>query len=641
MPSTFLDGTQNLAGLTVPGLYADIILPTPFLVGTPTNIEGLIGVGSWGPVGALIPGTQQSDVAISVGVPQIRKYDIATHVAAATQVGGAIGFLMVRVTDGTDTAATGTLNPGVSYGCLLTAKYTGVLGNGITASIQNGSLANSYMAVVALPGLPPQQFNNIPSGAVAPSGSISFTANPVAASTITLGGTAVTFVSTITTGVQCLIGASLQASLAALALVLNASSDTNLSKCVYSATTTQLVITSRTAGTTNNSFTLATTVSGATVSGSTLSGGVNQGNAFWVNLANAINNGNAYSGPSNVVVATAGLATIAPTLSAVVQLSGGADGATGVTDATLMGQDIAPRKGMYALRSSRCDCFTLIDHATISDWAAIGAFALSEDMLGIVAEANGTSYAQTIGDRISAGCDTPWVWILTGDWPTFYDSYNGVSRLVNPTAFAIGINGNLSPQQSPLNKPLQGVSATETSTLGQTYGQTDLSLINTGGIDTILPAIQSPGGDYYSFATGRNASSNTAANGIEYTRMTNFLLKTAQSKAAGSFVGQLQSIQPNDETRANAKALFDGFSAQLASPQVGLGINGQGMIDSWATQCNLVNNPPPSQAMGYLFLYWQVRYLNVIRYFVVKFQGGGNVTVTVSSTAPAASSFTT
>ena len=115
MPNVFLDGQQNLAALTVPGVYGDIILPTPLLVGTPTNIEGLIGVGSWGPVNALIPATKSADAAVSIGPPTVRPYDIATHIAAATQVGGAIGFLCVRVTDGTDTAATLAVGTGGTY----------------------------------------------------------------------------------------------------------------------------------------------------------------------------------------------------------------------------------------------------------------------------------------------------------------------------------------------------------------------------------------------------------------------------------------------------------------------------------------------------------------------------------------------
>jgi hypothetical protein len=413
-------------------------------------------------------------------------------------------------------------------GLNLTAKYSGTQGNGLTFSIQNGSLANSYLVSVQFPGMPPEQINNV--------------------------------------------------------------------------------------------------------------GGV--GNAFWVNAAAAINGGNAYSRPSQFIVASAGASTAVPTLSTPVNFSGGSDGDAGVTDATLMGQDTVPRKGMYAMRNSLVDSFTLCDLSTIADYAAIGSFGVQESMLPVFASPSGDTINSALGTRISAALDTPWFWYILGDWPSFYDAYNGVTRLISPSAFGIGIIGNLSPQQNPLNKPLQGISSTQRSAIGQTYSDIELSLINTGGIDTIIPPQQSPGGYYFSFGAGRNTSSNTAANGIEYTRMTDFLIRTAKSKAAGSFIGRLQSIQPNDQTRAQAKALFDGFSAQLAAPQFGLGIDGSGMIDfPWLVQCDLLNNPPAFQALGYLFLYWQVRYLNVVRYFVIKFLGGGNVTVTVQNNAPAPSQF--
>lgn len=629
----FLDGQQNLAALSVPGVYGDIILPTPFLLGTPTNIEGLVGVASWGPVNSLIPATAVTDGALSMGPPQIRTYDIMSYIEAATQVGGAIGFLCVRVTDGTDTAAT-------------TAIQTG------------GTFAT---------------------------GTATFSANPAVNDTLTVNGIVYTF-----TALN--IGATLNATLATLQETLANSNSGSLNVASYTVVGSVLTVTYKTAGTSGNSFTLAKSSTAITLSGATLTGGAGtggtgititgkytgtegnsinisfqngslagsyictvafpglppeqfnnisgSGNAFWVNLANAINNGNAFHGPSAFVVATAGSSTAAPTLTTLFPLSGGTDGASGVTDATLVGTDVLPRKGMYVLRSSGCDFFTLCDLETSADYANMASFALSETMGVVQATVNGDTISDCIGIRQSAGIDTPWFWLILGDWPTFYDAYNGVSRLINPAAFAIGILGNLSPQQSPLNKPLQGISSTYRSTLGLPYSEVELSQINLGGIDTILPSTQSPGGFYYSFATGRNASSNTAANGIEYTRMTNFLIRTAQSKAAGSFVGQLQSIQQNDPTRAAAKALFDGFSAQLASPQFGLGINGQGMIDiPWLVQCDLNNNPPQLQARGYLFLYWQVRYLNVIRYFVIKFQGGGNVVVNVQGTPPTPQQF--
>ncbi len=634
MANVFLDGTQNLAALTVPGVYEDIILPSPFIAGQPTNIMGLVGVGSWGPVNAVIPGSKPDDVALSVGYPMIRSYDLASYVAASSQVGGAIGYLMVRVSDGTDTAATGTIQSAIT----ITAKYTGVKGNGIRCSIQNGSAANSYMGVVAMPGLAPEQFNNV-AGPTPASATATFSANPVANDTLTIAGSAITFVASGATGLQVNIGTSLAATLSNLLAFLQASADSGLVKCSYSLSGGVLTISANQfassgsyAGTGGNSLTVAKVSTAITLSGATLAGGAGTWQTFWTNLASTINNGNAYSGPSQNVIATALVSTVAPTLSSPVQLTGGTDGASGVTDAMLMGQDVVPRKGMYVLRNSLADSFTLCDLSTVANYAAIASFALGESMTPVFAGPSGEAISNALATRVNSGIDTPWFWQILGDWPTFYDSYNGVSRLINPSAFGVGILGNLSPQQSPLNKPLQGVSATQRTQLGQTYSDTEMSLLNQGGVDFIMGPQQSPGGYYFSFGTGRNASSNTAANGIEYTRMTNFLARAAKSKAAGSFIGQLQSIQPNDQTRANAKALFDGFSAQLASPEVGLGINGQGMIDTpWQVICDLTNNPPAMQSKGYLFLYWRVRYLNVIRYFVVKFAGGGNVVVASST----------
>src|SRR5581483_2087454 len=118
------DGTVNLAGITNPGAIVDIIPPTPLVTGVPTNIEGLVGVTSWGPVGAQKFFNTTSQCAIIYGTPQIRNYDLPTHVWAATQVGGQIAFCGVRVTDGTDTAATATLQ---TTGGTATAKYTGSL----------------------------------------------------------------------------------------------------------------------------------------------------------------------------------------------------------------------------------------------------------------------------------------------------------------------------------------------------------------------------------------------------------------------------------------------------------------------------------------------------------------------------------
>ncbi|MFM0044123.1 DUF3383 family protein [Paraburkholderia sediminicola] len=105
------------------------------------------------------------------------------------------------------------------------------------------------------------------------SGSITFALNPSAAATITIGGTAVTFVTSLTTGNQVLIGATLAATLANTVTFLNGSSDVNISKATYSVNQagTALQIVYKTAGTAGNALTIAASV--ATPSGATLAGG--------------------------------------------------------------------------------------------------------------------------------------------------------------------------------------------------------------------------------------------------------------------------------------------------------------------------------------------------------------------------------
>lgn len=105
------------------------------------------------------------------------------------------------------------------------------------------------------------------------SGSVTYASNPAAATTVTIGGTVVTFVSALTTGNQVLIGANLAATLANAVTFLNQSSDVNLSKATYSVNQagTALQIVYKTSGMTGNAFTLAASV--GTASGATLAGG--------------------------------------------------------------------------------------------------------------------------------------------------------------------------------------------------------------------------------------------------------------------------------------------------------------------------------------------------------------------------------
>jgi hypothetical protein len=522
MPA-FRDGTANVLGLTNPGVYVNQILPNGFVAGLPTNFQAMVGVGSWGPVNAV---TAFSDpTSCPYGAPQNRIYDIAKHVAVACQQGGQINFRGVRVTDGTDVAATGTVTG--TGGGTFTAKYTGTLGNQITITFQPTAAIGAFACVVNFPGRTPERFDNI-------------------------GGT---------------------------------------------------------------------------------------GAAFWTNLATAINAGTSQRGPSNYVVFTASSMTTAPTVNTPLTLTGGTDGATTITASILLGQQTPTRTGMYALSGLRADAagypdtFVLCDCTDTSIWNAMLSFAIQQSMLAVVTMPSGGSIATAVAARVSAAIDDPSIKIIAGDWPTVYVPSLG-SILVSPTAVYQGLVGNLSPEQSPINKPLIAVSATQTSQTGVLTSDAEESIAQTGGIDFIgrSAALNQ---DFFSFMTGRNASSNTAANGDEYPRLTNFIIRGLQGAATRAIVGKLQSYKPDDPTRAKADAVLTSYFADLANPA--FGSDGYGLIDAASVDTSFGPGRPNTASTvsrGFLFAFCAVRYLNVVRYFVIKLAGGNNVSITVQGNAP-------
>lgn len=111
-------------------------------------------------------------------------------------------------------------------------------------------------------------------GAVAATGTIVFSANPVNNSTITLNGVVWTFKAAGAAGPQTNIGVSLAATLTQLAIDLNASADGAIDDATYTVDATTLTVTHDTAGAASNAYTLAAGgTSHGTVSGATLSGG--------------------------------------------------------------------------------------------------------------------------------------------------------------------------------------------------------------------------------------------------------------------------------------------------------------------------------------------------------------------------------
>src|SRR5690349_2657144 len=128
-------GNINTTALIVPDLYVQIVPPQNLVInGVPTNVLGVVGTASWGPVGEPVIVGSMTDYARSFGAVVARKFDMGTMVATAVQQGAA-DFRCVRATDGTDTAAAFQI-PTTSF--VLTALYTGSRGNDITIALAPG-----------------------------------------------------------------------------------------------------------------------------------------------------------------------------------------------------------------------------------------------------------------------------------------------------------------------------------------------------------------------------------------------------------------------------------------------------------------------------------------------------------------------
>src|ERR1700712_2524964 len=119
-------GNINTTALVVPDLYVQIVPPQNLVLnGVPTNVVGVVGTASWGPVNEPAIVGSMADYARQFGFIVPRKYDMGTQVATAVQQ-GAQSFRCVRVTDGTDIAASyAVMYAGGQYPVLLTARYTG------------------------------------------------------------------------------------------------------------------------------------------------------------------------------------------------------------------------------------------------------------------------------------------------------------------------------------------------------------------------------------------------------------------------------------------------------------------------------------------------------------------------------------
>jgi len=158
------EGAVNTSALLVPDVYIQILSPRHSLLnGVPTNILGIVGSAGWGPKNSPVTISSVADFTKWFGSVQEQPNDLGTAVSIAV-LNGANNMRCVRVTDGTDTAASVSVvdveTPG-NEGMLVSGKYTGSEGNGFTVDMARGTKANSWKVTISRPNFPPEIFDNI------------------------------------------------------------------------------------------------------------------------------------------------------------------------------------------------------------------------------------------------------------------------------------------------------------------------------------------------------------------------------------------------------------------------------------------------------------------------------------------------
>ncbi|MGH7152577.1 MAG: phage tail protein, partial [Acetobacteraceae bacterium] len=353
------------------------------------------------------------------------------------------------------------------------------------------------------------------------------------------------------------------------------------------------------------------------------------GAAFWTALAGAVNQGQGpQRGPSQLIVANSGGATIAGAAFSILLGSGtaGSDGAQGVAAAQLVGSDIPPRTGMYALRGQGCGIGMLADADDSTQWTVQTGFGLQEGVYMILTGPAGDTIQDAVAVKAAAGLDSYAAKLMFGDWLWWSDQVNNTIRLVSPQGFAAGRLANLSPEQSSLNKQLYGVIGSQKSGApgsGQStsYSSADLSVLIGAGIDVI--SNPQPGGAYWGVRGGHNSSSNPAVNGDNYTRLTNYIAATLAA-GMGQYVGQVINADLFRRIRATQLSFLQNMLSQ------GLLGSTDGSLP-FSVICDTSNNPASRTGLGYVQSDAQVQYQGINEKFIVNLEGGQSVQVSVQT----------
>jgi hypothetical protein len=638
-------GNFTPATLSADDLYITIQNPPGFITGVPTDVIGVVGTADWGPVNMpVLMGSPNAALTTFGGISArslTDPYDMATDLAIAFGQAASQSTLQawgVRVTDGTDTAATAAV-PGAasSTGETVVVGGTAHVGDVLNLTVTSSALTGSPITVThTMTGT-----DTLATAAVALAAAVNANSVLAAAGIVALAVSSGEFEVYQPTALspQATFGESVTGGGATTTLTLGsgsaASTGMTLSAVYTGFLGNGLQITVQ-AGAQTNSFTalLALPAIGAQESFPNIAGGTK----FWANLVSAINNGiSGVRGPSQIARASAPNGAVgAPTL-ATTTASGGTSGRSGVVTATLIGSNASiPTTGLYALTALNpaVGVVWLVGCTDPNANASLLSFEQGNGATALVPFPTGTTTAAALTLVASQAIHDPG-FAYVKDWIYWFDPVNGVVRLSPPTAFIGGLIATLPPQVNPGNEPVNMVLGTErvapTGTVP--YTQSEIGQCASAGIMFVYNPI--PAGTQFGIRVGQTTSLNAATAGVEWWRTSVFLARSFAT-TMGQFVDGLQSQQPNDPLRNAVKNQLNTFLQSL------VGNNGTvGVIDSYSVICSFSASPsatpgngvntPASIAQHYLYVLVRVTYLSTVRFFVLALQGGTTV-VTIGAT---------
>lgn len=647
MASILPAGSFNPASLQASGFYIIVTNPPSYLRGVPTDVVGFVGTAPWGPVNTPVHvGSGQDAVqafgpitAASVTDP----YDLPSDATLAFLQSASQASLegwMVRVTDGTDTAATSVLaGAATAAAATITVSGTITANDTVTPTATSSALTGSPIALGPYTVLVADTVNTI---ATAICALINANAVLAAASVYaTVSGAAVTIYApsalspaivwtaakTGTTEIYTVGSASASTAGATVSAIFTGSGGNSASGNM------QMTIT---AGVQTGTFNVSLVPPFG--GNSELFQNIN-GTNFWANLKNALNLGiSPARGPSHIATITGAVnpAVGAPTTGNKT-FSGGTDGRSGVTTATLLGSDTAqPRTGLYSLRNLNpgVGIVWLTGCVDPTAWPAMEAFGQSESCSTFEPFPSGYTTAQALTAVATNGISDPSFNYLN-DWVYWFDTVNNVVRLSPPTAVVGAMWATYAPQNSWDNKPVNGILGTvrnSPTTGNNPYTLSEIGQLQSAGIGIITNPCNA--GTFWGTWGGRSTSQNPATQPSEYWRMTCYLARSLAG-FGGQFVGMLQSQQASDPLRMQVKNQLNSFFNGLGNQ-----IDGFNVICTFTTAANAKPgygiNTPGSVAQHYLYVMCVVRYLSSVWYFILALQGGTTVNVQIVESQPVA-----